>query len=322
MKILFADAFPNRHIETLRAKGHHCEYKPDLIADSLPEAIPGHDALIVRSTRVTANTIDAADRLKVVIRAGAGTNTIDKKAAADKNIYVCNVPGKNAIAVAELTMGLLLAIDRRIPDNVKDLRRGHWDKKRYSDARGIYGKTIGIVGLGAIGLAVAERANAFGLRILAIRKSGRSPETESRLSALNVGFVDSLEALAEQSDILSFHVPAAEQTKGLVSRTLLDCMKPGSIILNTSRGDVVDEASLIAAMDAKGIRAGVDVYAEEPASGTAEFESALAQHPNVYGTHHIGASTAQAQDAVAEGVLEILYAFEDGKILNCVNMDI
>ena len=318
MKILFADAFPNRHIEVLQTKGHHCEYRPDLLADSLSEAVPGHDALIVRSTRVTADTIIAADSLKIVIRAGAGTNTIDKEAAADKNIYVCNVPGKNAIAVAELTMGLLLAIDRRIPDNVMDLRRGHWDKKRYSDAQGIYGKTIGIVGLGAIGLAVAERANAFGLKILAIRKSGRSPETASRLSTLNVGFVDNLEALAEQSDILSFHVPAAEQTKGLVSRALLDCMKPGTIILNTSRGNVVDEAALIAAMDEKGIRAGVDVYAEEPASGTAEFQSALAQHPNVYGTHHIGASTEQAQDAVAEGVLEILFSFEGGKILNCV----
>ncbi len=322
MKILFADKFPEKHLEILQEKGHHCVLKPELVADDLPEAIAGYDALIVRSTRITTNTIEAADRLKIVIRAGAGTNTIDKQTAANRRIYVCNVPGKNAIAVAELTIGLLLAIDRRIPDNVMDLRRGHWDKKRYSEARGVYGKTIGIVGLGAIGLAVAERASAFGLKILAIRKSGRSRVTKTRLAEIGVAFVDSLAALAEQVDILTFHVPAAEETKGLVGHELLDCMKPGTIILNTSRGDVVNETALIAAMDKKGIRTGLDVYAEEPASGTAAFQSALAQHPNVYGTHHIGASTEQAQDAVAGGVRQILDAFEDGRILNCVNMDV
>ena len=322
MKILFADKFPEKHLETLRAKGRHCVFKPELVAEDLPEAISGYDALIVRSTQITANTIDAADRLKIVIRAGAGTNTIDKQAAADRKIYVCNVPGKNAVAVAELTIGLLLAIDRRIPDNVMDLRQGHWDKKRYSEARGLYGKTMGIVGLGAIGLAVAERASAFELKILAIRKSSRSPAIKARLSEIGVEFVDSLMALAEQVDILTFHVPAAEETRGMVGHELLDRMKPGAIVLNTSRGDVVHEAALIAAMDTKGIRAGLDVYAEEPASGTAAFRSALAQHPKVYGTHHIGASTEQAQDAVAEGVLQILDAFENGKILNCVNMDV
>jgi D-3-phosphoglycerate dehydrogenase len=322
MKILFADKFPEKHLETLRGKGHHCVFEPELAADDLPEAVVGYDALIVRSTRVMANTIDAADRLKIVIRAGAGTNTIDKQAAADRMIYVCNVPGKNAIAVAELTMGLLLSIDRRIPENVMDLRQGHWNKKRYSDARGVYGKTMGIVGLGAVGLAVAERASAFGLRIFVIRKPGRSSATKARLAEIGVEFADTLTALAEQVDILTFHVPAARETRGLVGHEILDRMKPGGIVLNTSRGDIVDEAALIAAMDAKGIWAGLDVYAEEPASGTAVFQSALAQHPNVYGTHHIGASTEQAQDAVAQGVLQILEAFKEGKIINCVNMDV
>jgi len=322
MKILLADKFPEKHLKTLRETGHECVFKPEYSADDLPEAIPGYEALVVRSTKVTSKCIDAADDLKIVIRAGAGTNTIDKAAAADRKIYVCNVPGKNAIAVAELALGLLLAIDRRIPDNVMDLRRERWDKKRYSEASGVYGKTIGIVGLGSIGVAVAERAGAFGLKIIAIHKPGRSAALQSRLSDLGIRFVDSLESLAEQADIISFHVPSVEDTRHLVGRGLLDRMKPGAIILNTSRGDVVDETALIEAMDAKGIRAGLDVYADEPASGSSAFQSAVAQHPNVYGTHHIGASTEQAQNAVAEGVLEVLAAFGNGKIINCVNMEV
>lgn len=322
MKILIADKFPGSYQEELVAKGHKCVCEPDLGPDQLPEAIPGYDALVVRSTKVAADTIAKADSLKIIIRAGAGTNTIDKRVAADHGIYVCNVPGKNAIAVAELTMALLLAIDRRIPENVAELRAGQWNKKRYSQAQGLYGKTLGIVGLGAIGIAVAERAKAFGLHLLAVRKPDRSTDTLAQLSELGVEFVDDLGSLAERSDILSFHVPAATQTQGVVSRELLERMRPGSIVINTSRGDVVDEDALLEAMDSKGIRAGLDVYDGEPGSGYAEFDSKLARHPNVYGTHHIGASTEQAQDAVAEGVVHILAEFDEGKILHCVNMEI
>lgn len=322
MKILFADKFPGSYQEELVARGHQCVCEPDLGPDALPGAIPGYDVLVVRSTKVTADTIANADSLKIIIRAGAGTNTIDKGVAADRGIYVCNVPGKNAIAVAELTMALLLAIDRRIPENVAELRAGQWNKKRYSQAQGLYGKTLGIVGLGAIGIAVAERAKAFGLHLLAVHKPDRSADTLARLSELGVQFVDDLGTLAERSDILSFHVPAAAQTQGVVSRDLLERMRPGSIVINTSRGDVVDEEALLEAMDSKGIRAGLDVYNGEPGPGYAEFDSKLARHPNVYGTHHIGASTEQAQDAVAEGVVHILAEFDAGKVLHCVNMEV
>ena len=292
---------------------------PDLTGDDLPARVPGFDALVVRSTQVTAATLAAADRLKIVIRAGAGTNTIDKHSAAERGICVSNVPGKNAIAVAELTLGLMLALDRNIPDNVIDLRAGRWNKKRYSSARGLYGRSLGIAGVGAVGLAVAARSKAFGLHIHVIDKPGRAAQTTAVLQSLNAATVPDLATLAARCDILSFHVPAAADTKGLVGRALLARMRPGAMLINTSRGDVVDEQALLEALDAKGLRAGLDVYADEPASGQGEFRSALAQHPNVYGTHHIGASTEQAQDAVAEGVVEIVAALDAGKVLYCVN---
>ncbi len=320
MKILFADKFPASYLKQIQEMGHECTFSPDLTADGLPASIDDFEALVVRSTKVTADTINAAESLKLVIRAGAGTNTIDKQAAAGKGIYVCNVPGKNAIAVAELAFGLLIAIDRNIPDNVADLRDGEWNKKRYSDTVGLFGRSIGIVGLGATGMAVAERARAFGLKIYVIRRQNRSSETESRLAGLGVQYVNDLNELVDNCDILSFHVPAADDTKGIIGRELLARLRPGAIIINTSRGDIVDEQALIEAMNEKGIRAGLDVYADEPGSGQAKFSSALAKHPNVYGTHHIGASTAQAQNAVAEGVVEIVEAFSDGRVLHCVNM--
>ncbi|MDH3713583.1 MAG: NAD(P)-binding domain-containing protein [Gammaproteobacteria bacterium] len=319
MRILFADKFPAAHLEEIGARGHDCVSAPDLTDDDLPAQLPGVDALVVRSTRITAATLAAASELKIVIRAGAGTNNIDKQAAAEKGVYVSNVPGKNAIAVAELALGLMLAIDRNIPDNVAELRAGRWNKKRFSMARGLYGRSLGIVGLGAAGLAVATRARAFGLHIHVIDKPGRSTQTAAELLALDATLAPDLATLAARCDILSFHLPAAAETKGLVGRALLAQMQPGAMLINTSRGDVVDEAALIEALDNKGLRAGLDVYAGEPASGEGEFHSALSQHPRVYGTHHIGASTEQAQNAVADGVIEILTAFAAGKVLYCVN---
>jgi len=319
MKILFADAFPADHFAAAVARGHECALKAELTAETLPEAIAGYQALVVRSTRVTAETFARADALKLVVRAGAGTNTIDKDTAAGRGICVCNVPGRNAIAVAELTLGLLLAIDRRIPDAVADLRAGKWDKKRYSTGLGLYGRCIGIVGMGAIGVAVAERATAFGMRVKTLDKPDRAAPIAARLAALGVELIAELADLAATCDVLSFHVPATPGTRGLLGRELLARMRPGSIVLNTSRGEVVDEAALLAALDEKGIRAGLDVYAGEPGTPRGVFDSPLARHPNVYGTHHVGASTRQAQNAVAEGTLEVIDAFNDGTVLNCVN---
>ena len=322
MKILFADKFPLSFVEKLEHMGHNCSIDPNLKAEDLPGTIGDAEILVVRSTGVMADTITAATGLKMVIRAGAGTNTIDKDTAAAQGIYVCNVPGKNAIAVAELAIGLLIAIDRSIPDNVERIRQGIWDKKRFSEASGLFGRSIGVVGLGAIGMAVAERAHAFGMKLYIIRKPERAPELSNRLTELGaVGMID-LYDLAKICDILSFHTPASEDTKRLVGAELLAEMKPRSVLLNTSRGDLIDERALIKAMDEKGIRAGLDVYMDEPAVAQGNFDSALARHPNVYGTHHIGASTEQAQAAVAEGVVDIVEAFVQGSVMHCVNMKI
>jgi D-3-phosphoglycerate dehydrogenase / 2-oxoglutarate reductase len=319
MRVLFADAIDPSTVDALTERGHECVSDPKLSADDLPARIPGFEALVVRSTEVTAASIEAADALELIVRAGAGTNTIEVEAASEVGIYVTNVPGRNAIAVAELTVGLLLAIDRRIADNVADLRTGSWNKADYSKADGLFGKVIGIVGLGEIGFAVAERATGFGLQVHAIRKE-RDEATDERIRGLDIELVDSLEELVASSDIVSIHVPATPETESMFDARLLDRMKEGAILLNTSRGDIVDEAALLDALETRGIRAGLDVYPDEPGSAATDWSSKLAQHPNVVGTHHIGASTSQAQKAVAEGVVEIIDAFVRGEILNCVNL--
>lgn len=319
MRVLLADAIDPTTVDELTRLGHEVVSEPKVSASDLAGRVPGFQALVVRSTEVSAATIEAGDALELIVRAGAGTNTIDVEAASQVGIYVTNVPGRNAIAVAELTIGLLLAIDRRIAENVADLRAGSWNKADYSRADGLYGKTIGIVGLGDIGFAVAERAAAFGLRVLAVDKE-RDAEAEERIRILGIELVPSLEELAAGSDIVSIHVPATPDTMAMFDARLVGRMKEGAILLNTSRGDVVDEAALLDALDARGLRAGLDVYPDEPGSGTSEWSSKLAQHPNVVGTHHIGASTAQAQAAVAAGVVEVIEAFVRGEIVNSVNL--
>lgn len=320
MRLLFADATAPKTLTELESRGHECVLEPDLTTDALPDRIAGFDVLVVRSTKVPAAVVEAADRLALVIRAGSGTNTIDTAAAADHGVFVSNVPGRNAAAVAELTMGLLLAVDRNIPDNVADLRAGRWDKKRYSRTRGLLGSTLGIVGLGSIGLGVAERAKGFGIQSQAVGKPSRSPYVEEQADRVGIRFTDTLQELVSTSDIVSLHVPAAPDTAGLVDATFLSWMREGAVLLNTSRGDVIDEPALLKALDERGIRAGLDVYADEPSTGKAEWVSALAQHPNVVGTHHIGASTEQAQQAIADGVVEVVDAFADGQTHNCVNL--
>lgn len=319
MRILLADAFPETFRSELVNRGHDSRYEPDLTSDQLPDELSGVDVLIVRSTKVTAAALEAANCLQLVIRAGSGTNTIDCAVAARHGIYVCNVPGKNAAAVAELAFGLLLALDRRIPDNVADIRDGRWNKKRYSQSRGIQGRKIGVLGLGSIGLAFVHRAAAFGAQVYAVAKPDRDPEVLTQARAAGITFVDSIQTLASTCDVLSVHVPGSNSTHQLVDRDLLARVQPGTILLNTARGDVIDEEALLEAMDAKGVRAGLDVFQAEPATGTGTVDSALVSHPNVYVTHHIGASTEQAQQAVADGVLEILDQFAQGTVLHCVN---
>ena len=320
MRILFADSVDGSLVAPLRLAGHSVIIDADLTADDLAARVAGVDVLVVRSTKVTAAAIAAASRLSLIVRAGAGTDNIDKDAASERGIYVCNVPGQNAVAVAELTMGLLLAVDRRLADGVADLRSGMWNKKIYSDADGVYGKTMAIIGLGYIGLAVAERAKAFGLTVVAERKPGRSAAVQQRIRAIGIQLVDTEAELLSGADIVSIHVPKSPNTTGMVNTAFLAQLPDRAIVLNTSRGDIVDADALIDSMSTRGLRAGLDVYPDEPSGGSAIFESALASHPNVVGSHHIGASTDQAQQAVATGTVAVIERYLAGDVINCVNL--
>lgn len=317
MRILVADEFSRKHLDALRALGLTVEFRPELKADDLPDASKDASILVVRSTEVKAQVFEKAHALSLVIRAGAGVNTIDVKAASERGVYVANCPGQNAIAVAELAFGLILAMDRRIVENVVSLREGKWKKKEFSKAKGLYGRTLGLIGVGAIGAAVGERAAAFGMRVLAHSRS----LTPQRAKALGFEAAESVLAVAREAEVLTVHVPANAQSKGLISRQVLAALPDGALFVNTSRADVVDQEGLLEEAKSGRIRVAMDVFAEEPKGGEADFKSPLAQLPNAYGTHHIGASTDQAQDAIAEEAVRIVDSFLNrGEVPNCVNV--
>jgi D-3-phosphoglycerate dehydrogenase len=317
MKVLVADAFPRERLAEIAALGLQVEHRPQLTPADLPGAMAGVTALVVRGKQVTAEVFEKADALSLVIRAGAGVNTIDVAAASRVGVYVANCPGQNAIAVAELAMGLMLALDRRIPDNVIKLRAGQWDKKAFSEAEGLFGRALGIAGTGPIGQETIKRARAFGLEVHAWSRSLDA----ARAAALGVKRASSLRELAAGVDILSLHLPLNKETRGLVGREVLEALPPGAMLINTARAELVDQAALLELARDGRLRVGTDVFAGEPEKGQAAFDSELGKLPNVYGTHHIGASTAQAQDAIAAETVRILSRFvRDGSIPNCVNV--
>src|ERR671918_459737 len=318
MKVLIADKFEKVGIDGLKELGCTVLSRPELTAEALPAAVKQADPniLIVRGTRVTAETLNAGTSLTLVIRAGAGIDTIDVAAASSRGIFVSNCPGKNSIAVAEVVMGLVLACDRRIPDQVADLRQGKWHKAEYSKARGLYGRTLGIVGLGQIGKEVAVRARAFGMRVLGWSRT----LTHEEADRLEIAYAQSPLEVARLSDVVTVNVAANAETRHLVNAEFLAAMRPGAYLINTSRGSVVDEAALQQAVAEKKIRAGLDVFQNEPAGGTGEFANPIVQAPGVYGTHHVGASTDQAQVAIAHEVIRIVQAFQaTGEVPNVVN---
>ncbi len=320
MRILIADEFESWGMERLREAGCEVIFDPKLNGDALLEAIATTKCavLIVRSTKVTEPMLAAGDTLSVVVRAGAGVNTIDVSAASHHSILVANCPGKNSIAVAELTFALILALDRRVVDNTVDLRKGQWNKKEYSKARGLKGRTLGIVGLGSIGLEVVERARAFELEIAACSRSF----TPQQADKLGIGYCRNPAELASRSDILTIHLAAAPETKKHINAEVLNQLAAGSYLINTARADVLDYAALATAIREKNLRVGLDVFPDEPSGGTAEFRAAIMDAGGiVYGTHHIGASTDQAQDAIASETVRIVQEYlHTGRVLNCVNL--
>ena len=334
MKVLVADSFEASGLEGLRAAGCEVVYDPDAKDDRLIEAVrsTGAEVLVVRSTKVTSAMLDAG-RLALIVRAGAGYNTIDVAGASKRGIYVSNCPGKNAIAVAELTFGLILALDRRIPDNVAELRAGKWNKKAFSKARGLRGQTIGVLGIGSIALEVIRRAAAFGLDVVVWSRrfdgeerpmrdaEARAFDLETEARLVRIALAPTPAAVASRADILSVHLAFGPDTKGLVGREVLDALKPGATFINTARAEIVDHAALLEVAREKRVRVGLDVFNAEPATATGDFNDALVSLPNVYGTHHIGASTDQAQEAIAAETVRIVTSFKHtGKVPNVVNL--
>jgi D-3-phosphoglycerate dehydrogenase / 2-oxoglutarate reductase len=334
MKVLVADSFEASGLEGLKAAGCEVVYDPEAKDDRLIEAVrsTGAEVLVVRSTKVTSAMLDAG-RLALIVRAGAGYNTIDVAGASKRGIYVSNCPGKNAIAVAELTFGLILALDRRIPDNVAELRAGKWNKKAFSKARGLRGQTIGILGIGSIAQEVIRRAAAFGLDVVVWSRrfdgeerpmreaEARAFDLEAEARLVRIELAPTPRAVATRADILTVHLAFGPETKGLVGREVLAGLKPGATFINTARAEIVDHAALLEVAREKRVRVGLDVFSAEPATATGDFNDAIVSLPNVYGTHHIGASTDQAQEAIAAETVRIVTSFKHtGRVPNVVNL--
>lgn len=316
MKILIADKLSEQTRAAFEQLGLDVVFQPDLRAEQLPGVVADASILVVRSTRVTAATFAAAAQLSLVIRAGAGVNTIDLPEASRRGVYVANCPGKNTAAVAELAIGLLIAADRRIADAAIALRDGKWRKKEFGKAGGLKDRRLGILGFGAIGKAVAKRALGLEMQVAAWSRS----LTQEVAEAHGVGFAESPLDLARQVDALSVHLALTPETRQLVGAKLLTALPDGGILVNTSRGELIDTAALKDAIGKKGLRVGLDVYCDEPTGGEDLFaDQALAAM--VTGTPHIGASTDQAADAIASQVVRIVAEFlQTGRTSAAVNL--
>ncbi len=334
MKVLVADNFERSGLAGLAAAGCEVDYRPTLDGEALAAAIhdSGARVLVVRSTRVAGAMLEGGE-LALIVRAGAGVNTIDVAAAAERGIYVANCPGRNAAAVAELALGLILAADRRIPDAVADLRAGRWNKAEYSKARGLAGRTLGVLGLGAIGCETIRRATAFGMPVVAWsrRFAGEDrPLAPAELADLGLEraaqevelrLAPSPAEVAGRASVLTVHVALGPETRGLIDAAVLGRLAPGAIFVNTARAELVVAEALAAAVRERGLRLGLDVFAREPAGGTAAFDDPIVGLPGVYGTHHVGASTEQAQEAIAAETVRIVRSYlETGRVPNCVNL--
>ena len=312
MNVLIADKFEAAGTQKLTALGCNVTQDADLSGTSLTEAVRDGTAevLIVRSTKVDQATLDAGTNLKLVIRAGAGFNTIQYEYARTKNIAVANCPGMNSIAVAELAFGLMLNLDRRIVDNTGDLRRGVWNKKEYSKvsrARGLKGRTVGIVGLGQIGAGIARRAKAFEMDLLYFDVIDY-PELEQELGIRKVD----LDTLYKESDFITLHVPLNDHTRHMISTAQFAMMKPTAFVINISRGPIVNEEDLLLALNRETIAgAGLDVLNQEPPAP----DHPLLNHERVVVTPHTAGVTEQSFTALGRAVADNVERLKKGEPL-------
>tara|TARA_R110000744_G_scaffold69469_4_gene140943 strand:- start:205 stop:1224 length:1020 start_codon:yes stop_codon:yes gene_type:complete len=320
--VLIADKFDQIGIDGLRELGCEVHQDADLGPETISAALKatGAKVLVVRSTKVPASVFEDCGELGLVIRAGAGHDNIDSEAAGAKGIPVCNCPGMNAVAVAELAFGHMLNLDRRISLQTKSLREGKWNKQEFSKARGLKGCNLLVVGMGSIGMELIKRAQAFEMNVSAQSRSMHK-ETARALGIKMIEYTrDALKAAIEDADIVSVHVALSADTDKLCGPGFFGAMKPGAMFINTSRGEIVDEQALIKAVKEKGIRVGLDVYQDQPSSKNCDWTQEIADLPGVSLTHHIGASTDQAQEAVALEVIRIVQTVVDeGRTLHVVN---
>jgi len=295
-KILVCDEIEEEGINKLREAGFIVHVNPTISAQELKTIVKDYHVLVVRSrTKVTKEIIEAAENLKIIGRAGAGVDNIDVKAAEGKGINVLNTPEAPANAVAELTFGLLLCLARKISQADAAMKQGRWIKK---DLKGweLKGKTIGIIGLGNIGEKVAKIAKAFEMKILITKRTPPPPELLKELQAEFVSLTD----LLRRSDIITIHVPLTPQTQKMIGETEFQLMKNGAILINTSRGAIVDEKALFKALQSQKLGgAAIDVFEVEP-----PLDYALAKLSNVVCTPHIGAQTEEAQKLAATLIAE------------------
>jgi D-3-phosphoglycerate dehydrogenase len=290
-RVLVCDPIHEDGVKKLRDVDFQVDMKTGISADELRRTVPNYEVLIVRSrTKVTREIIEKGEKLKVIGRAGAGLDNIDLKAAEEKGIKVLNTPEAPAYAVAELTLGLMISLARRIPFADKTMKEEKWLKKQLIGWQ-LHGKILGVLGLGNIGKKVARLAKAFGMKILITKRTPPPPEL---LEELEADFV-SLEELLRRSDIITIHVPLTPQTHHLIGEKEIALMKDGAFIINTSRGQIIDEKALYQALKRGKLGgAALDVFETEPPTS---YD--LIKLPNVVCTPHIGAQTVEAQRMAA-----------------------
>ena len=299
MKVLAADRIDAAAIAMLRAAGLDVAEVATLPAEDLIAALSGCDALIVRgATKVTAEVIEHAASLRVVVRAGSGLDNIDQEAARGKGIEVRNTPASNAVSVAELVFGLLIALERKLVEACGSLRAGRWDKSRFA-GRELAGRRLSLIGFGRIGREVAVRARAFGMPVRAHDPLlGEWPPEFAWVTR------SSLDEALEHADVLSLHVPLTAGTRGLIDRVALEKLPKGAVLVNAARGGLVDEQALAEALDQGRLGgAALDVFAAEPPGA-----NPLLARPDVIVTPHLGASTAEAQRRAGEEAAAIVIA--------------
>ena len=301
----------------MRTLGVEVNYEPELEAAELPARLPGFNVLVVRGTEVNKAAFDAGSALNLVIRAGAGVKNIDVPTASERGIYVANCPGKNASAVAELTFALIGSLDRRIPDGVASLRAGRWEKNEFARAAGLRGRSLGILGLGHIGRAVLKIAQAYELSCFAWSRS----LTAAKAADLGVTRVNSPSELAKVSDIFSVHLDLTDRTRGIVDKKVLSQLRQGAFFINTARDELVDYDALQELIVPKNLRVGLDVLPNEPQTRNSTYRHPILESGLVYAVPHIGASTDEAQIAIANETVRILRSFlTKGEVPNVVNI--